>query len=559
MNKQLTVAEYVIERLAALGITHAFGVPGDYAFPFDDAIEASPHMKWTGSSNELNAGYAADGYARIRGAAVLSTTYGVGELSALNAVMGSKAERLPVFHLVGAPSTRLQHDRLVTHHSLGDGAFGSFRALSEAAACAGTSLTPDNVTGEMERVIRAALINNQPAYITVPADFALMPVTGEPPAWRTLDEMKYMVSNDAELEAAVKAVLARLADAKAPVVLAACTVARYRLQDRLAAFLEKSRIGYATAPMDKATLSEKHPNFLGMYSGAGSAPHVRAAVEEADCVIDVGGVVMSDINTGMWSHRINPARLVHLLPDRVKVGEKLYGPVSLADMLTRLAAAVPAFTPAASPAGIPLLPMTGAPGDRITSAALYPRLQRFLSEGDIVFAETGSCVLTMGAMGLPDRAVYHNQTLWGSIGWATPAAFGASLAAPDRRTVLVTGDGSHQLTANEIGTMGRYGAKPVIIVLNNGLFGVEEVINRTVGHAYDDLALWSYHKLPEAMGCTGWYSARVETVGQFEEALAKAAAHDNASYIEVVLGADDLPAQFPAAVIDQLYRMDTPK
>ncbi|WP_197711896.1 thiamine pyrophosphate-binding protein [Polynucleobacter necessarius] len=114
-----TVAEYVIQRLAELGIDRVFCVPGDYTFPFDDAIEVSNSVQWVVCANELNAAYAADGYARINGVAMLTITYGVGKLSAINGVMGAKAQRLPVFHLVDAPSTRIQKQGLITHHTLG--------------------------------------------------------------------------------------------------------------------------------------------------------------------------------------------------------------------------------------------------------------------------------------------------------------------------------------------------------------------------------------------------------------------------------------------------------
>jgi indolepyruvate decarboxylase len=87
-----TVAEYAVDRLAKLGITDCFGLPGDYAFPINDAIASNKSIEWRGCSNELNASYAADGYARIRGASMLNTTYAVGELSALCGVMGAKAE-----------------------------------------------------------------------------------------------------------------------------------------------------------------------------------------------------------------------------------------------------------------------------------------------------------------------------------------------------------------------------------------------------------------------------------------------------------------------------------
>src|ERR1700737_2899581 len=127
-GKATSVIDYVVQRLADEGITHCFGVPGDYAFPVCDAVERSTKIKWIGCSNELNASYAADGYARVRGAAMLSTTYGVGELSALNGVMGAKAERSLVFHVVGMPSYQHQRVRKIPHPTLGKGVFGNFAA-----------------------------------------------------------------------------------------------------------------------------------------------------------------------------------------------------------------------------------------------------------------------------------------------------------------------------------------------------------------------------------------------------------------------------------------------
>jgi indolepyruvate decarboxylase len=120
---QPTVVEYAVDRLAKLGITDCFGLPGDYAFPFNNAIDAHKKIQWRGCSNELNASYAADGYARIRGASMLCTTYAVGELSALCGVMGAKAERSTIFHLVGMSSMRHQHLRKAVHHTFGDGVF----------------------------------------------------------------------------------------------------------------------------------------------------------------------------------------------------------------------------------------------------------------------------------------------------------------------------------------------------------------------------------------------------------------------------------------------------
>src|SRR6201987_27603 len=159
--KAVNVADYIVERLSAEGINHCFGVAGDYVFPICDAVDSSAKVKWIGCANELNASYAADGYARIRGAAMLATTYGVGELSAINGVMGAKAERSLVFNVAGMPS--YQHQRLhkIAHHTLGDGVYGNFVELSAGAACCHAVITPENCVVEMERIIAEAHRNNQ--------------------------------------------------------------------------------------------------------------------------------------------------------------------------------------------------------------------------------------------------------------------------------------------------------------------------------------------------------------------------------------------------------------
>ena len=204
---QPPVAEYALKRIAQLGIDKIFGVPGDYAFSIDDAVENVPGLEWVGCANELNAAYAADGYARIRGAAILTTTYGVGELSALNGVMGSRAHRLPVFHLVGMPSERIQRLGLITHHNLGDTNYDRYQAISGAACCVSAVLTPDNCIEELERVIREALRQSMPAYIVISEVNGLMPVIGTPVSGAPLADIKRQRSDPQELTAAVTAIL----------------------------------------------------------------------------------------------------------------------------------------------------------------------------------------------------------------------------------------------------------------------------------------------------------------------------------------------------------------
>jgi len=142
---------------------------------------------------------------------------------------------------------------------------------------------------------------------------------------------------------------------------------------------------------------------------------------------------------------------------------------------------------------------------------------------------------------LPDGVRVEAQVLWGSIGWATPAAFGVALADPERRTVLITGEGSHQLTANEIGAMGRFDANVIVFVLNNGGYLIERALEENPNWTYNDLAPWNYAELPKALGCADWYTARVTTLGELDEAMKSARDSKSGAYIEIIGDKMDMP------------------
>ncbi|HXW29948.1 MAG TPA: thiamine pyrophosphate-binding protein, partial [Xanthobacteraceae bacterium] len=413
--KAVSVADYIVERLATEGIDHCFGVAGDYVFPICDAVDSSTKVKWIGCSNELNASYAADGYARIRGAAMLATTYGVGELSALNGVMGAKAEKSLVFHVVGMPSYQNQRLGKIAHHTLGDGVFGNFVNLSASAACCHAVISPENCVIEMERVIAEARRNNQPAYIAVPSDYALFPIA-------TADVKPIMArSNAGALQKAMAAVAERIKSAKSIVAFPAFTIARLGLQKPAQKAIEALGCPFVTTLMEKSLIDEGHPQFAGIYAGAMSEPKTRQIVEGADLVLDLGGVNLNDITTAAYSGQLDLSRFITVGLDNVRIRDKVFPDVRLADVLSELAKLEPS---SASYKGESqgLAPVSGSPSDKITMAALYPRYAAFLRAGDTVVLETGSSSLGLTPMILPDGVRVEAQVLWGSIGWATPAA-----------------------------------------------------------------------------------------------------------------------------------------
>lgn len=520
------VVEHVLWRLKQLGIRDVFGVPGDFAFPLNDAIATDPDMRWIGCCNELNAAYAADGYARVHGMAALCTTYGVGELSALCGVAGSYTEHLPVFHLVGMPNTSIQQARRIVHHTLGNGGFDLFAKMSQPAACASAILTPENVIPEMERIVHEAVYRHRPVYIAIPADHALAE-----PCGCALAPQQPIASDPETLAAAVAAVAEKLAKAETGVILAGYLLHRLGLTSEAQKLVGVWGLPYATMMMDKTALDETSPGYIGMYDGRIMNPDVREFVESRDVVLNLGGL-WSDFNTGAFTARIEPSQSIEVMQHHVRVGRAVYPDVEMADMLRELAA-LPIRKNLTGPAPSRLGEPKGGPDESIRPEYLYPRWEAFLRPGDILVTETGTASMGLGFALMPSGSIFLNQTLWGAIGWATPAAFGVALACPDRRVVLVTGEGSHQMTAQEICQFDRFGLKPIIFCLNNQGYLIERLLCKDPMIAYNDVAAWNYSQLPAALGCKNWFTARVTTNGELDAAMRQAETHDGGAYIEV--------------------------
>jgi indolepyruvate decarboxylase len=547
----VTVTEHVLARLKSIGINHIFGVPGDYAFPVNDAIMNFPGIQWVGCCNELNAAYAAEGYARIHGIGAVNTTYGVGELSAINAIAGAYAEHLPVFHLVGMPDMTTQTGHALVHHTLGNGEYDFFRKMAEPVVCASAIMTPQNVAYETERLIAEALYHRRPVYLAFPSDLANQMMVS---STRPLDPP---ISDPITLQSVTDAVIAALEGAHTACILPGLLTVRAGLRDALQSFVDACGLPFATMFMDKSVLEEQHPAYIGMYDGKLMDESVRGFVESCDMVLIIGAI-MTDFNTGAFTAHLDPEKRIDIRHHHTQVGSKVYPNVEMKDVLAELTRRVKKRTGRPPIKPVSLGAKAGSGSDPITVDALYPRWANFLKPNDIFVAETGTSSMGLAFALLPKDVTFLNQTLWGSIGWATPAAFGAAVAAPDRRLVLVTGEGSHQLTAQEISQFGRRGLKPVVFVLNNSGYLIERLLCKNPAIAYNDVASWRYSEIPHALGCDGWFTARVTTCGEFDQALKAAEQEGTAAYIEVVT---DTYAASPLSMklhesVKTLYHLD---
>jgi indolepyruvate decarboxylase len=538
------VGDYLRDRLMEAGADQVFGVPGDYTLALLDYLSAEPGLAWTGCANELNAGYAADGYARMRGIGALCTTFGVGELSAINAVAGSFAEHVPVVHIVGSPASGTQAAARIVHHSLGDGVFSHFAEMHEKITCARAALTTANASREIDRVLSAVRTRRLPGYLLIPADVAAAPAR---PATAPLPPPAEHADPDAVagFTAAARRLLESAPDAADIAVLAGLLAKRFGAAADLAALLAAGPLPYATTLWGKSLADESDPGFAGVYAGAVSADRARQTVEGASVLI-LAGVQFTDLNSGFFTQQINRQRTIEIGASAVSVGAALYAQVPLRTALHVLTTLVAELAPrgrsAAGPAEVPA-PRQAAPSPSapLTQQTLWDRVARFLRPGDIVLADMGTAYFGAATHRLPRDVTFIGQPLWASIGYSLPALLGACLAAPGRRGVLLIGDGAAQLTAQELSTILRAGLSPVVIVVDNDGYTIERAIHGAE-QAYNDIAAWDWTAAPALFG-SGRVSVarRVTTAGELDQALDAADEAGAPAIIQAALPRMDIP------------------
>ncbi|MBB1201757.1 indolepyruvate decarboxylase [Enterobacteriaceae bacterium 89] len=536
MQSNYTIADYLVDRIAGCGIDHMFGVPGDYNLQFLDHVIDHPSLCWVGCANELNAAYAADGYARVRGAGVLLTTYGVGELSALNGVAGSFAEYVPVLHIVGAPGTGNQQRGEMLHHTLGDGDFDHFCTMSAPISVAQAKLTASNACREIDRVLTTMLTERRPAYLMLPADVAKAPAV-RPVNALTLN--RFETDNNA-MTAFIAAARQKLASCQRVAMLADFLAQRYGLQSMLREWVATQPVANATMLMGKGLLDENQPGFVGTYSGAASEEQTRAAIEDADVTLCIGTRFTDTITAG-FTHHLSAEKTIDLQPFSARVGNVWFSGLPIfetAEALKNLCAELSHGWTEPLPRKVSAAVKISGP---LTQGSFWQTLQESLLPGDIVLADQGTAAFGSASLTLPADASLIVQPLWGSIGFTFPAAFGAQTAAPERRVVLVIGDGAAQLTVQELGSMLRDGQKPLILLLNNEGYTVERAIHGPE-QRYNDISLWNWTQLPQALSleCEA-QSWRVSETVQLHEVLELASRRQRLTFVEVMLPKLEVP------------------
>jgi indolepyruvate decarboxylase len=549
----MTVANYLIARLQQAGLAHLFAVPGDYASPFLQALDAAPGIVRVANVTELGCGYAADGYARYRGIGAACVQYGVGTFSALNCAAGSFVERVPVAVISASPSTQDRQlersEAILFHHSTGDlkadqKVFQNVTVASEIVHSA------DVAPAQIDRAITAMLTHRRPIYIEVLNNVWDLPCAAPQ---GTLAPV-ITPSDPASLTAALDAAWERIQAARLPVLWAGVEIQRFGLQDTLQELVDASGLYFTTTSLGKTVLDESQPQFIGTYAGPASPARTWAVMDDAsDCIIALGTIITDDYLNIMNS---SFGQMIAVTDEEARIGYQYYHRVMLRDFLEGLLARFQGHAGSRRRYALPDVaeeaPYRGNPDEPLTYNGFFHELsaflkrERLLDDGALVLGESTSLYVFGNLFGLP-RNSFVGQAAWGSLGHETGCALGVALGG-GRRPWVVAGDGGFRMVCQELSSLVDQKCNAVVFVMSNSVYAIEQAFVDINAFApdgqfapFDVLPRWDYLALARAFGAKGH---RVAKVAELRAVLAELKNLQGVpTLVEVVIPQKDLAPQ----------------
>lgn len=525
---EIKLADYLFTRLRQLGVDSMFGVPGDYNLRLLDFVTPAG-LHWVGNCNELNAAYAADGYGRIKGLAALITTYGVGELSALNGIAGAYAENTPVVHIVGTPPRPLQAARTFMHHTFSDGDYRRFANMSVHITVAQTRLTDAATAPErIDYILQQALIHSRPVYLELPDDMPDVMVSAA-----NLDSKIRIPEppSSAQVPQVLDRIKERIYNAKRPFILVDGESTGLGIVEQLDALIKKTGWPTWTSVYGKGLVNEQLPNVYGLYSGAFGDKPAQTYFEEADLVLTFGPHY-SDTNSYVFTTIPKPAVAITFSGTTVKIEDDTYCDMSARNILSNLLVDLDStrLIKANAPPKSELSSTNIQPTDALAQINFYPLVNPLFKEGDIILTETGTAAHGGRNFRLPAGSRIFGAVTWLSIGFMLPATLGTALAQREQnkdtpsksQTILFIGDGSLQMTAQEISVMIREKLNIIIFIINNEGYTIERVIHGRK-EKYNDVPFWRHTQALNYFGADKEHATEntftARTCGELQEVL----------------------------------------
>ncbi|KAJ6742317.1 PYRUVATE DECARBOXYLASE [Salix viminalis] len=539
-----TLGRHLARRLVQIGVTDVFSVPGDFNLTLLDHLIAEPGLNLIGCCNELNAGYAADGYARSRGVGACVVTFTVGGLSVLNAIAGAYSENLPVICIVGGANSNDYGTNRILHHTIGLPDFSQELRCFQTVTCYQAVVNNlEEAHEQIDAAISTALKENKPVYISVSCNLSAIPhptFSREPVPF----SLSPKLSNELGLEAAAEAAAEFLNKAVKPVLVGGPKLRAARASEAFVGLADACGYALALMPSAKGLVPEHHPHFIGTYWGAVSTAFCAEIVESADAYL-FAGPIFNDYSSVGYSLLLKKEKAIIVQPDRVIIANgPAFGCVLMKDFLVALAKKIKPNTTAYDnyqrifvPEGEP---SSNAPGEPLRVNVLFQRIQKMLSSETAVISETGDSWFNCQKLKLPRGCGYEFQMQYGSIGWSVGATLGYAQAVPEKRVIACIGDGSFQVTAQDVSTMLRCGQKNIIFLINNGGYTIEVEIH---DGPYNVIKNWNYTSLVDAIhnGSGKCWTAKVFCEDELVEAIKTATGpeKDSLCFIEVIVHKDD--------------------
>lgn len=527
-----TVSEYLTGSLLGSGIGHVFGIQGDYVLGFYRELCESP-LEVINTCDEQSAGFAADAYARVSGFGAVCVTYGVGGLKLANTTAQAYAESSPVLVISGAPGVSEREFDPLLHHKVRsfDTQLNVFREMTCAQAVLNDAGT---AADDIDRVIATVMETRRPGYIELPRD--MLRVEAASPMTPGVEEPSR--ENSESLDEAVGRALEMLSSARRPVAVVGLEVHRFGLQQLMLEFLERSGLPFVTGVLGKSAISESHPQFMGVYAGALSPEEVRETVEGSDCVILVGPLT-TDLATGIFTHNLDTRKGFVVFSGGVMFEGLGFADVRIRQFLEALTAALPGTRPGAAGEAGPrrpvLEPFAGEDGRPVTVDRLFSCINGFLEEDTDVIAEAGDSLFGALDLVLHGNAQFISPAYYASLGFGVPASIGVQFADRARRPLVLTGDGSFQMTGMELSVSLKHGLSPIVVILNNSGYGT---FRPMADGPFNDVPAWRYAEIVRVIGGGEGYT--VSTEDELSRALAAARLNDaSPTIIDVRLGKHD--------------------
>jgi TPP-dependent 2-oxoacid decarboxylase len=514
----VSLGQYLLDRLNELGVEHIFGVPGDYVIRFDKLIEQHPTIKFINTTRENTAGYAADAYARMRGLGVACITYGVG-INITNALAQAFVESSPLVVISGTVGTDEFVKHTALHHLINKSISAhtdttQLEVFKQVTIDQGVLDDPKTAAAIIDRVLTSCLQHKKPVYLEIPRNLVEEPLESE---WHPFS-LVHTQSDGEALEEALSETVKKLSSCRYPLIWAGHEILRFGLAEALLTFAEKNRIPIVSSLLGKTVVDESHPLFAGVYQGGMSSSSVVNLVEQCDCIL-ILGVLMNDIDTGMFTAKLDQEHRIVSNAFSLNIGRHHYHGVNLIDYVSKLQDlnVGPPHTHIYSPHSLHLPDdFKPVPGARTTTKRVFECIQSHIRPENIVMTDVGDCLFASADLTLPQNS-FIACAYFASLGFGTPGAIGAQIARSNKRVIAIVGDGGFQMTAMELSTAVRYNLDLVVIVLNNHGYGTERTI---LEGSYNDIVDWDYTKIPTVLrGGKGVKAANEET---FDKALREA-------------------------------------